>query len=108
MHEDIARWFPVTLEFQVALRTDPALQSAFGRAIKEHMEPMRQDYGRLFPEFSDAETGVWVQYVIGCFARGLCLEAIVNKPEVVERVFEQFVAMLNSHARELHRPRRPS
>ncbi|HEY0342526.1 MAG TPA: TetR/AcrR family transcriptional regulator [Steroidobacteraceae bacterium] len=103
MREHIERWFPVTLEFQVALRTDHDLQTAFSRAITRVMEPMSQDYGQLFPEFSGSEEGLWVQYVVGCFARGLCLEAIVNKPAVVERIFEQFAAMLESHARELRR-----
>jgi len=107
MREHIERWFPVTLEFQVALRTDQALQTAFSRAMTRVMEPMTQDYGQLFPEFADSKQGVWIQYVVGCFARGLCLEAIVNKPAVVERTFEQFAAMLESHARDLGRKTQP-
>jgi AcrR family transcriptional regulator len=103
MRQHVERWFPVTLEFQVALRTDQALQAAFSRAMTRVIEPMSQDYGRLFPEFADCEEGVWIQYVVGCFARGLCLEAIVNKPAVVERIFEQFATMLESHSRGLRR-----
>lgn len=105
MRQHVERWFPVTLEFHVALRTDPSLQAAFSHAISPVVESMSQDYGRLFPEFADAEDGIWVQYVIGCFARGLCLEGVVNKPAVVERIFEEFTGILESYARELSRRR---
>ncbi len=37
-----------------------------------------------------------VQYVIGCFIRGLCLERLVNPDELIDDIFEEFVRIMEA------------
>ncbi len=39
----------------------------------------------LLPELADTESPLLIQYVIGCFLRGLCLESFVSDPPLVAK-----------------------
>jgi AcrR family transcriptional regulator len=95
--DEVQAWFPVTLEFMLAMRTDTELRAAFDSRIGEEMGAMQQGYATLVPELRDEAASVEIQYVIGCFLRGLCLESIVNEPRVVRSILERFSAMLQAY-----------
>jgi hypothetical protein len=46
-----------------------------------------------------------VQYVIGCFNRGLCLESFVSDRAVVEKTLDRFVDILEIYVRASRRNR---
>jgi len=101
VREEYERWFPVTIEFMTAIRTDEALRSAFDRRIKATLNQMTTDYSDLCPEFSNTPAALWIPYVIGCFIRGLCLESIVNDERIVNGAFDQFVTLLEHYQEHL-------
>ena len=74
----------------VASRTDPELKKHFASAIDRYaqdLEEMQMDtfqHDRL------------VQYVIGCFIRGLCLERLVNEDELIDDIFEELVRIMEA------------
>jgi AcrR family transcriptional regulator len=84
------KWFPANIEFMVASRTDPELREHFSSAI-----------GRYEKELSEMQVDAFkheriVQYVIGCFIRGLCLERLVNPDELIDEIFEEFVQIMEA------------
>jgi AcrR family transcriptional regulator len=94
MHEEVRDWFPVTLEFMTAMRTDGALRKAFEQEMNLWIDPISESYVSLLPKLADTESPLLVQYVIGCFLRGLCLESFVSDPPLVEKIFDRFVDIL--------------
>jgi AcrR family transcriptional regulator len=94
MHEEVRDWFPVTLEFMTAMRTDGALRKAFEQEMNRWIDPISESYVSLLPKLADTESPLLVQYVIGCFLRGLCLESFVSDPPLVEKIFDRFVDIL--------------
>ena len=92
---DYERWFPATIEFMVACRTDKALSESFTRAMLPYEEGMGQSIMEEWPELKDHESPLMIQYVTGCFIRGLCLESIVNPESITDEIFEEFVKMFS-------------
>lgn len=88
------RWFPANIEFMVAARTDPELKEHFARAMSQYEKGLNEMQQETF------QTAPLVQYVIGCFIRGLCLERQVNPDVLVERIFEEFVRIMQIALRE--------
>ena len=99
MHEEVREWFPVTLEFMTAIRTDGALRKAFDREMNRWIGPISESYISLIPQLADTESPLLVQYVIGCFIRGLCLESFVSTPPLTKRIFDCFVDILEAYLR---------
>jgi AcrR family transcriptional regulator len=92
--ESYQKTFPATIEYMVAARTDTELRKQFDERINAYVPPKTNavnDWAALANDPSPRLT----HYVIGCFIRGLCLEAIVNEPALVEDIFEKFVALLS-------------
>jgi AcrR family transcriptional regulator len=94
VHREVQDGFPLTLEFMTAMRTEAALRKAFDREMERWISPISESYVSLLPQLQDAESPLLIQYVIGCFMRGLCLESFVSDTDVVEKTFERFVAIL--------------
>lgn len=92
---DYERWFPATIEFMVACRTDEALSESFTRAMLPYEESMGESIMEEWPELKNHESPLMIQYVTGCFIRGLCLEAIVNPESITDEIFEEFVKMVS-------------
>ena len=91
---EMEAWFPLTLEFMSAMRTDHALHKLFDTEMGKWTESISASYESLVPELASAKSPLLVQYVIGCFLRGLCLEAIVTDKPLVDKIFDQFVDIL--------------
>lgn len=100
LHDEVREWFPLTLEFMNAMRTDIALRNAFDREMDQWVRPISDNYVTLMPELSSAESPLMLQYVIGCFLRGLCLESFVSEPGIVDKAFDQFVKILQAYLRK--------
>jgi AcrR family transcriptional regulator len=100
VHEEVRDWFPVTLEFMTAIRTDAALRKAFDQEMGRWIGPISESYVSLMPELADTESPLLVQYVIGCFIRGLCLESFVSDAALVEKIFDRFVDILDVYLRK--------
>jgi AcrR family transcriptional regulator len=100
IHEEVRDWFPVTLEFMTAMRTDGPLRKAFDKEMDGWIAPISESYVSLLPELADSESPLMVQYVIGCFIRGLCLESFVSDPSLVEKIFDRFVDILYVYLRK--------
>jgi len=103
--EEFERWFPVTIEFMTAIRTDEALRNAFDRRINATIDQMTTDYSDLYPEFRNTPAAPWIPYVISCFIRGLCLEGIVNDQHIVNGTFDQFATILEHYQKGLRAER---
>jgi hypothetical protein len=99
VHEEGRDWFPVTLEFMTAIRTDDALRKAFDQEMDHWIGPISESYVSLMPELADTKSPLLVQYVIGCFIRGLCLESFVSDPSLVENIFDHLVDILEVYLR---------
>jgi AcrR family transcriptional regulator len=84
------KWFPANIEFMVAARTDPELKEHFARAMGKYEKDLNDMQQETF------QTEPLVQYVIGCFIRGLCLERQVNPDELVDQIFEEFVRIMRA------------
>ena len=97
LHNEVREWFPLTLEFMNAMRTDHDLRKAFDREMDQWVSPISNSYVSLIPQLSSAESPLMMQYVIGCFIRGLCLESFVSEPQLVENIFDQFVKVLEAY-----------
>jgi hypothetical protein len=99
MYREYDRWFPATIEFMVAARTDDNLNTLFS----EEMEPYTRELTELsmdeFSEFDNHESSLMIRYVLGCFIRGLCLERIVNSEALVEQIFAEFSKIIEVYAR---------
>ncbi len=95
---DYERWFPATIEFMVACRTDEALSDSFAEAMNPYVESMGQTMLEDWPELANHESPLLVQYVTGCFIRGLCLEAIVNPRSLTDEIFDEFVKIMTTYA----------
>ncbi len=94
---EMEEWFPLTLEFMSAMRTDRALHALFDAEMSKWTQSISTSYESLVPELAAAKSPLLVQYVIGCFLRGLCLEAIVTDKPLVDKIFDQFVELLQSY-----------
>jgi len=105
LHEEVREGFPLTLEFMTAMRTEPGLRKAFEQEMDSWIGPISKSYESLIPQLEDAESPLLVQYTIGCFLRGLCLESFVSEPELVGRIFDRFVQILEVYLRESRRTR---
>ena len=99
MYREYDRWFPATIEFMVAARTDDNLNTLFS----EEMEPYTRELTELsmdeFSEFDNHESSLMIGYILGCFIRGLCLERIVNSEALVEQIFAEFSKIIEVYAR---------
>lgn len=84
------KWFPANIEFMVASRTDPDLRKHFSSAIARY----EKDLNELQTDTFKHER--MVQYVIGCFVRGLCLERLVNPDELIDEIFDEFVRIMEA------------
>jgi AcrR family transcriptional regulator len=94
IHKEVRDGFPLTLEFMTAMRTEAALRKAFEQEMDQWVTPISQSYASLLPQFQDIDSPLMIQYVIGCFIRGLCLESFVSDSPLVEETFDRFVEML--------------
>lgn len=94
IHREVQDGFPLTLEFMTAMRTEVALRKAFDREMDCWVSPISESYASLLPQLQEAESPLFLQYVIGCFLRGLCLEAFVSDVELVQKTFAQFADIL--------------
>lgn len=99
IRQEYTRWFPATIEFMVAARTDEHLSRLFSEEMEPHAEELTDLSLSEFAEFSNHSSPHLIQYVLGCFVRGLCLERIVNSDELVDEIFEEFSRMLEVYAR---------
>ena len=95
---DYERWFPATIEFMVACRTDEVLSESFRKAMEPFVEPMAQTMQEAWPELAGHDSPLLIQYVTGCFIRGLCLESIVNPESLTDEIFEEFVKIMEAYA----------
>ncbi|MBN8886483.1 MAG: TetR/AcrR family transcriptional regulator [Rudaea sp.] len=94
---EMEEWFPMTLEFMSAMRTDRTLHKLFDIEIGKWTQSISTTYESLIPELDSTPSPLLVQYVIGCFLRGLCLEAIVTEKPLVDKIFDQFVEILEAY-----------
>jgi AcrR family transcriptional regulator len=94
IHKEVRDGFPLTLEFMTAMRTEAALRKAFEQEMDQWVTPISNSYASLLPQFQDVDSPLMIQYVIGCFIRGLCLESFVSDSPLVEKTFDRFVEML--------------
>ncbi|WP_158272040.1 TetR/AcrR family transcriptional regulator [Marinicauda salina] len=83
--------FPAMIEFMVAARTDKDLREAFSGALQRQYDG-EWDQSQ-FAEFASRPDPVMCDYVVNCFIRGLSLETIVNPPEMIERIFDEFIEL---------------
>jgi hypothetical protein len=63
-----------------------------------YVETMGQTMREAWPELARHESPLLIQYVTGCFIRGLCLEAIVNPESLTDEIFDEFVKIIESYA----------
>jgi AcrR family transcriptional regulator len=105
LHEEVLEGFPLTLEFMTAMRTEAALRKAFDREMDRWIRPISQSYVSLLPQLEGIESPIMVQYLIGCFIRGLCLESFVSEATLVKKIFDRFVDLLDVYLRESARSR---
>lgn len=82
------KWFPANVEFMVAARTDASLREHFTRAMSQYEKELNRLQGDSFSQSQLAN------YVMGCFIRGLCLERVVNPPELIDQIFDEFVRIM--------------
>src|SRR5580658_11045230 len=108
IYQEVQEGFPLTLEFMTAMRTEVALRKAFDREMKRWINPISKSYVSLLPQLQDVESPLMIQYVIGCFIRGLCLESFVSEPRLVEKIFDRFVDILEIYLQASRRDRRRS
>jgi AcrR family transcriptional regulator len=94
IHKEVRAGFPLTLEFMTAMRTEAALRKAFDREMNRWISPISESYVSLLPQLEGVHAPLTIQYVIGCFMRGLCLESFVSDPPLVEKTFDRFVDIL--------------
>ena len=80
------------IEFMVAARTDAGLREAFTAALHRNFKDGWSE--ARVPAFSSRPDPLITDYVINCFIRGLNLETIVNPPDLVEKIFNEFVDIL--------------
>ncbi len=97
IHNEVKEWFPLTLEFMNAMRTDRVLRTLFEAEMRNWVDPISNNYSSLLSELSSTKSPLLVQYVIGCFIRGLCLEAFVTDGPLVEQILGQFVDILETY-----------
>lgn len=91
--------FTVSLEFFNAVRTDAELRRAFQQVCEQQDPTLAARYELLGAELDTVPSPLPTRYVIGCFLRGLCLEALVSDPDTVASTYEQFVAILEHYHR---------
>jgi AcrR family transcriptional regulator len=103
IHDEVRDGFPLTLEFMTAMRTEVALRKAFDREMNRWIKPISKSYVSLLPQLECVEAPLFIQYVIGCFLRGLCLESFVSNVDVVEKTFDQFVCILEAYLKPQRR-----
>lgn len=108
IHREVQDWFSLTLEFMTAMRTDADLRKAFDREMNRWVNPISKSYVSLLPQLQDAESPLIIQYVIGCFIRGLCLESFVSDERVVEKAFDRFVEILEVYLQASRKDRTES
>lgn len=108
IHKEVRDGFPLTLEFMTAMRTETALRKAFDREMNRWINPISKSYVSLLPQLQDVDSPLMIQYVIGCFIRGLCLESFVSNPSLVEKTFDRFVDILEIYLQASRRDRRGS
>lgn len=84
------KWFPANIEFMVASRTDTQLQAHFSRVMKERTRELMDLQEKAFSQ------DMLNSYMTGCFIRGLCLESLVNPPELVDQIFDSFVQLMTA------------
>jgi AcrR family transcriptional regulator len=106
IHKEVRDGFPLTLEFMTAMRTETALRKAFDREMNRWINPISKSYVSLLPQLQDIDSPLMIQYVIGCFIRGLCLESFVSEPRLVEKIFDRFVDILEIYLQVRRRDRR--
>ena len=82
------KWFPANIEFMVASRTDPELREHFSSAIDRYARELEE------MQMDTSQHDKIVQYVMGCFIRGLCLERLVNPDELIDEIFDEFVRIM--------------
>ncbi len=92
--ETYGRTFPATIEYMVAARTDDALRQRFDERINAYIPPKNNNETDKWGSLENDPSPRLTHYVIGCFIRGLCLEAVVNDATLVEEIFGKFVALL--------------
>jgi AcrR family transcriptional regulator len=105
IRQEVQDGFPLTLEFMTAMRTEVVLRKAFDREMNRWVGPISKSYVSLLPQLQDIESPLSMQYVIGCFMRGLCLESFVSDLALVEKTFDQFVDILEIYVRTSRRNR---
>ncbi|MCD7097916.1 TetR/AcrR family transcriptional regulator [Stenotrophomonas sp. MMGLT7] len=86
--------FSVSQEFFNALRTDATLQAEFAEFCARQGQVIAGRYVMLNSELDHVPAPLATRYVIGCFVRGLCLEALASDAATVESAYEQFVAIM--------------
>ena len=84
------KWFPANIEFMVASRTDPELRDHFSSAIDRYAKELEE------MQMDTSQHDKIVQYVMGCFIRGLCLERLVNPDELIDEIFDEFVRIMEA------------
>ena len=99
LRRDYERWFPETIEFMVACRTNESLSESFNNAMRPYQDRMEQSILKPWPELAKHDSPLLVQYVLGCFIRGLCLEAIVNPESLTDEIFDEFVNIISAYAK---------
>lgn len=86
--------FSVSQEFFNALRTDAQLQAEFAALCARQERAIAERYQTLNSELDEVPDPLAVRYVVGCFIRGLCLEALASDERIVESTYRQFVAIM--------------
>lgn len=94
--ETYERTFPATIEYMVAARTDDALRKRFDERINAYIPPKTSNETDKWDPLENDPSPRLTHYVIGCFIRGLCLEAVVNDSTLVEEIFGKFVALVEA------------
>lgn len=85
-------------EFFAAVRTDDGLRALFLQLCDDEQAPIAQKYQRLNSPLDALPEPLLLRYVVGCFVRGLCLEALVTDSQTVARIEARFVALLSASA----------
>jgi AcrR family transcriptional regulator len=90
--------FPVSNAFFYAMRTDPALRALFQQLCEQAEKPIAERYKKLKSNIDTAPDPLYSRYAIGCFIRGLCLEALVTDSPTVEKIYAHFVRIMTKFA----------
>lgn len=100
MRQLMAQTFPLSYEFFWALRTDENLRREFQSQLHANEGAFTSRYTVQDSDLKRSGEPLIVRMVIGCFLRGLLLEALMSDAVTVERIYDYFVEAMTAFVRQ--------